>query len=132
MAKIFHNVFKPFNATSIAKSTTDSTTCEWLDVSGWVDKKIAWEADSSGSIDIDIDALVSSKSAYELNNEATVDTEDYETINIVTAHTSAVYFSKDSNDVTELETPWRAVKITVDNDDASSAVSLTLWVEGQS
>ena len=130
--KIYHNVFKPFDGTSVAKSTTDSTTCEWLDVSGWTDKKISWELDSSGSIDVDIDMLVSPKGYYELNNEATVDTEDYETVNIVTAHTAAVMVSKDANDVPELGTPIRSAKFTVDNDDASDAVSVTLWVEGWS
>jgi len=131
MSKIYHNVFKPFSATSVAKSTTDSTTCPWLPIDGWVGKKIAWEIDSSGSIDVDIDLLVSSQDAYELNNK-TVTTDDYETVNIVTAHTAAVYISKDENDVPELGTPMRACKVTVDNDDASTACAITIWVEGQS
>jgi len=130
--KIYHNVFKPFDAVSIAKSTTDSTTCPWLDVSGWTEKKIAIELDSSGSVDVDVDLLVSSKGYYELENEATVDTEDHETINIVTAHTGKVYYSFDAADVDDLQRPMRSVKMTVDNDDATDAVVVTAWVEGWS
>ena len=37
MSKVYHNVFKPFDDTEITKSQTDSTTCEWLDLSGVAD-----------------------------------------------------------------------------------------------
>ena len=129
--KIFHNVFKPFNATSVTKSSTDSTTCEWLPIDGWTDKKISWDLDSSGSIDVDIDMRVSPLDSYELNNK-TVSTEDYETVNIVTTTTGSVLTSKDANDVPELATPIRSAMFTIDNDDASDAVAVTLWVEGWS
>ena len=132
MSKIYHNVFKPFDATSIANSTTDSTTCEWLDISGWQDKKVGLELTSSGSIDVDVDMRLSSKGYYELNNETTVDTEDYEVVNIVTARTSGVYVSYDKNDVAELGISARSAKFTVDNDDGSDAVVVNLWVEGVS
>jgi hypothetical protein len=132
MSKVYHNVFKPFDATTITKSTTDSTTCSWLDLSGWTDKKISVECDSSGSVDVDIDLRVSSKHYYELDNEATVDTEDYEIVNIVTAHTSKNYTSFDANDVPELGTPMRSGLVTIDADDASDDVVVTLWVEGWS
>lgn len=130
--KIFHNVIKPFSATSIAKSTTDSTTCEWLDVAGWTDKKVAWNATSGGSIDININMFVSSKSAYVLNNETTVNTEDYIEVNIVETHTGAVYTYVDGDDVDDLQRPVRSCKFTIDNDDATDAVVMELWVEGWS
>jgi hypothetical protein len=126
------STIKPFSATSIAKSTTDSTTCPWIDVSGFKEKRVVWEATSAGSIDIDIDMLISPKGAYELNNETTVDTEDYETVNIVTTHTGGVIFSKDGADVDELLRPLKSVKFTIDNDDGTDAVVINLWLEGQS
>ena len=130
---VFHNTVQPFVATSIAKSTTDSTTCPWIDTEGWTERKVAVDATvASGSIDIDIDMLVSSKQAYELNNETTVDTEDYETVNIVTALTSGVYTTYDADDVDELQRPARSVKFTIDNDDASDGIVINLWHEGWS
>ena len=132
---VFHNTVQPFVATSIGASATDSTTCPWIDTEGWVERKVSVDAtvaDGSGSIDIDIDMLVSSKGAYELNNEATVDTEDYKVINVVTALTSGVYTSYDADDIDDLQRPVRSTRFTIDNDDASDAVLVNLWFEGQS
>lgn len=133
-AKVNHNVIKPFVATSVAKSATDSTTCEWLDINGWTDKKISLlTADNSASIDVDVNMLVSPKGYYELNNETTVDANDYKSIEIVAAHTTADTLTQfDSDDVADLGKPIRSAKFTIDNDDASTAVSVSLWIEGWS
>ena len=132
MSKIYENVIQPFVDTSIAASSTDSTTCEWLDCSGWVDKIIEIECDSSGSIDVDINLLVSSKGAYELNNETTVDTEDYQSFEIKTAHAVGTVTRYTDADNAILRQPIRTAKITLDNDDASDAVVVNLRFEGQS
>ena len=126
------SIIQPFKATTIAKSTTDSTTCPWIDVSQLEELRIVWEATAT-TIDLDLDLLISPKGAYELNNsdqEATVDTEDYETVNIVTTHTGAVIVSKDADDIDELQRPLTSIKITADNDQGTYAVVLNLWIEG--
>ncbi len=130
--KVNHSVIQPFAATSIAASTTDSTTCEWLDVNGWIEKVVTLECTSSGSIDVDVDMLVSPKGAYELNNETTVDTEDYQLVNIVTTHTAATLTRFDGEAIDDLTRPIRSAKFTIDNDNASNAVTVNLWFEGQS
>ena len=129
-----HNVIKPFSATSVAKSTTDSTTCEWLDISGWVDKKVSLlTADNSASIDVDVNMLISPKGYYELNNETTVDANDYESVELIAAHTTAdTLVTIDAEDIDELQRPARSCKFTIDNDDASTAVAVSLWIEGWS
>ena len=133
-SKINHNVIKPFDETSVDKSSTDSTTCEWLDINGWTDKKVSLlTADNSASIDVDVNMLVSPKGYYELNNETTVDANDYESIEIVNAHTTADTLTTfDGEDVDDLTRPMRSCKFTIDNDDASTAVEVSLWVEGWS
>jgi hypothetical protein len=134
VAKVNHNVFKPFSATSVAKGSTDSTTCEWLDINGWTDKKVSLlTADNSASIDVDVNMLVSPKGYYELNNETTVDANDYESIELLAAHTTADTLTTiDAQDIDELQRPMRSCKFTIDNDDASTDVAVTLWIEGWS
>ncbi len=127
--KIFHNVIKPIESESIAKSSDTTTT--WLDVGGWVDKVIAVDADSSGTINLDVTLHVSSQGAYELNNK-TATTEDYEAVSIVTGHSSADYTRFDSDDVSDLNKPMRSVRVLAENKDSSDATTLNLWVEGWS
>lgn len=107
----------------------DNLTSEWLDVSAWGDKKIAWEIDSGGVVDADIDIDISSQHYYELNNK-TATTEDYETVNIVTAHTGTVYYSVDSDDVDELQRPIRSLRVKISNDQAEPITGFRVWVEG--
>ena len=134
VGKVNHNVIKPFDAVSVAKSSTDSTTCEWLDINGWTDKKVSLlTADNSASIDVDVNMLISPKGYYELNNETTVDANDYESIELLAAHTTADTLTTiDAEDIDELQRPARSCKFTIDNDDASTAVSVSLWIEGWS
>jgi hypothetical protein len=134
VGKVNHNVFKPFDEVSVAKSTTDSTTCEWLDINGWTDKKVSLlTADNSASIDVDVNMLISPKGYYELNNETTVDANDYESIELLAGHTTADTLTTiDAEDIDELQRPARSCKFTIDNDDASTAVEVTLWIEGWS
>ena len=134
VGKVNHNVFKPFDAVSVAKNSTDSTTCEWLDINGWTDKKVSLlTADNSASIDVDVNMLISPKGYYELNNETTVDANDYESIELIAAHTTAdTMVTIDAEDIDELQRPARSCKFTIDNDDASTAVAVSLWVEGWS
>jgi hypothetical protein len=132
--KVNHPVWKAFDAQVIAH-TVQGTASEWWDTNGWTDKVITVEAtvtDGSGSIDINVDMLVSPKGYYELRNEATVDTEDYQVVSIVDALTAATLTRYDSSDVDDLQRPIRSMKIVVDNDDTSDPVTVNIWVEGWS
>ena len=129
--KVNHPVWKAFNAQSIAKSTA-GTTSEWWDTSGWTDKVVTVECTSGGSIDVNVDILYSPKGYYELNNEATVDTEDYQVIQLVDGLTAGTLTRYDSADVDDLQRPARSAAIVVDNDDATDPVVVNVWVEGWS
>ena len=131
--KVNHSVWKAFDSQAILK-TVQATGSEWWDTNGWTDKVITVEATvpASASIDVNVDMLVSPKGYYELNNEATVDTEDYEVISIVDAHTAATLTRFDADDVDDLQRPIRSMKIVVDNDDASDTATINIWVEGWS
>jgi len=132
--KVNHSVWKAFDAVNIAK-TVQGTASEWWDVNGWTDKVITTEAtvtDGSGSIDINVDMLVSPKGWYELRNETTVDTEDYKVVSIVDGLTAGTLTRYDSSDVDDLQRPIRSMKIVVDNDDATDAATVNVWVEGWS
>jgi len=129
------NVIQPFVNTEITKSTTDSTTCEWLDVGSWTDKSVWIECDDEDdgdAIDVDINLWVSPKGAYELNNESTVDTEDYQAIELVAAHTAATLTKYDAEDLDDLQRPFRSVKIVIDNDDSNEDVTVNCWIMGWS
>lgn len=135
-SKIYHNVYQPWTGTdgalTVSGGATPSKTSEWLDVSGWTDKKIAWEVDSGGTIDFNVTIDVSSQGAYELNNK-TVTTDDYVTETVVDADTTAVYKYRDASDLDALQRPIRALRVTIDNDQAAEAVTgVQLWVEGWS
>jgi hypothetical protein len=130
--KVNHSVWKPFDAQSIAKSTA-GTTSEWWDINGWTDKVVTVEVTpAAGSPDINVDILLSPKGYYELNNEATVDTEDYQLVQIVDNLTAATMTRYDSSDVDDLQRPARSAAIVVDNDNASNACTVNVWVEGWS
>jgi len=132
--KVNGPVWKPFAAQNILQ-TVQGTTSEWHDVSGWTDKTIwvnATVTDGSGSIDINVDMLQSPKDAYTLNNEATVDTQDYLLVQIVDGLTSGILTKYDSDDVDDLKHPCQSLAFVVDNDDATDPVTITIWVEGWS
>ena len=138
--KVNHNVWKAIDALNVVKATSASLAAgtnvsEWWDVSGWTDKAITLECtvtDGSGSIDINVDAYVSPKGYYELNNEATVNTEDYQVVQIVDNHTAATLTRFDSADIDDLQRPIRSMLIALDNGDASDACTVNVWVEGWS
>lgn len=130
--KVNHNVWKAFDSQSIAKSTA-GTISEWWDCNGWTDKVVTLNATpAAGSPDINVDILYSPKGYYELNNETTVDTQDYEVIQIVDNHTAAIIIRFDADDVDDLQRPARSCAIVVDNDEASNACTVDVWVEGWS
>ena len=130
--KVNHNVWKPFDAQSIAKNTA-GTTSEWWDTNGWTDKVVTVEVTpAAGSADINVDILASPKGYYELNNETTVDTEDYEVIQIVDNLTAATLTRYSSADIDELDEPIRSMAVVVDNDEASNACTVNVYVEGWS
>jgi len=132
--KTNHSVIRIIDAYNIAKSTAGYTT-SWEDVSSWTDKKVTLEAtvtDGTGSVDVNLDMLVSPKGAYELNNETTVNTEDYELIQIVDNHTATAMTGFDSSDVDDLQRPFRSVAFVLDNDDATDDCTVNVWIEGWS
>ena len=130
--KVNHNVIRPFVDQALAAvGTGDNSTSEWLDVNGWTDKRVSWEIDSSGAIDVDIIMQISPLGAYELNNK-TVTTDDYEAIALVTAHTAALMASVDAGDQDELQRPFRSVRFNISNDSAAAVTGMSLWIEGWS
>ena len=132
--KTNHSVWHPFVAQTIAKNTA-ATTSEWFDTNGWTDKVVTINPTigaGGSAVDCNIDILVSPKGAYELNNETTVDTEDYQVVQIVDNHTAAIVARFDSSDVDDLQRPIRSMAVVVDNDEASDGLVIDVWVEGWS
>jgi hypothetical protein len=131
--KVNHNVWQPFVATTLtaAGGATESRTSEWWDVGGWTDKRISWQMDGANT-DFDIDIHISPKGYYELNNEATVDTEDYEVVSVVEAHGAQILASKDAQDIDELQRPFRSVRVYIENDSATAVTDFDVWFEGWS
>jgi len=128
-SKVNHNVWHPVKDESVAKSS--NTTTEWWDVGGWTDKKVWLEVDSSGSIDANVTLHVSPQGYYELNNK-TCTTDDYESVTVVDGHTGATAVSFDSDDVADLGKPMRSIRFYVENDDATDASTMNVWIEGWS
>ena len=120
--KVNHNVWQPIVAQAL-DATTGEATSEWWDVGGWTDKRISWESDGANP-DIDIDIHISPKGYYELRalaDAATISTEDYESVNIVTAHGAQILASKDADDVDELQRPIRSMRVVIGNDSATDS-----------
>ena len=130
-----HNVVCPWVGTGGAMDATGGTaptlTSEWIDCSGWVDKRVSWTQVNSGTSDLDIFIQISPQGYYELNNK-TVTTQDYEQVTIISAHSGEIVASIDSDDVDELQRPFRSARFVVDNDSATGITSFTLWFEGLS
>jgi hypothetical protein len=134
--KVNHPVWKPFDAQKIL-ATVQATESGWWDTNGWTDKVVTVEVTSetpagSAQIDINVDLWVSPKGYYELENETTVDTDDYEVISIVDGLTAATLTRYDAQDVDDLQRPIRSMKVVVDNDHASLYATVDVWVEGWS
>ena len=128
--KVNHNVVKPWVAQSIAKSSASHTTA-WIDVNGWTDKVVTYEADSSGSIALTITADISPQHYYELNNK-TCTTDDYSTITIASGATVAVAVRVDASDLDDLQRPMRSIRFKGVNADGTDATLVTAWIEGWS
>ena len=128
-SKIFHNVVKPFAAETVTKSTSE--TSDWIDISGWVDLKVAYDMDGGAGLDYDVDMLISSHDAYELNNSITETTEDYTTLSLASGATATVYTTVDSDDVDDLKHPIRSCAIKVTANDAAADMVANVWIEGQ-
>jgi hypothetical protein len=132
---IQHPVYHLWPGTEGAMAQDATLTSEWLDLSGWAEVKVAWEIDSGGTVDADVDIQISSQGWYELRAkvaDSTLSTDDYETVNLATAHTGTVYFSVDGEDVDELTRPIRSARIVIGNDEAEAITGFQVWVEGRS
>ena len=127
--KVNHPVWRPFVDQALDASTGTATS-EWWDVNGWTDKRISWEVDGANT-DFDIDMHISPQGYYELNDK-TCTTEDYEVVNIVTAHAAQILASIDSSDVDELQRPVRSMRLVIGNDSATAITASNVWVEGWS
>ena len=134
-AKVNHSVWQPWTGTDGAMDAVGGSaptlTSEWYDCNGQVDRRVSWEVDSAGAIDIDIIMHISPQGYYELNNK-TCTTDDYEAVTLVTAHTAAILASVDSDDIADLGKPVRSVRYVVDNDSAAAVTGFSLWHEGWS
>jgi hypothetical protein len=134
-----YQCYKPWTGTDGSLTTAgagvegaDLKTSEWFDTSAWEEKSIAWEVDSGGTVDFNLNAHISSQGAYELNNK-TCTTEDYVNIIVVNAHTSKVYTRVDVSDLEELSTynsPIRSMRLIIDNDQAEAVTGCQVWIEG--
>jgi hypothetical protein len=122
-SKIYHNVILPWKSATATGTNTGtkadtnaiSTKSEWLDVDGWTEKKVFWEIDDAGTApSYNLKLRFSSKSAYELNNQATVTTDDYKEVTLLTtASTGKVYAQVDGADIDDLSRPMRSCQIVV-------------------
>jgi hypothetical protein len=113
--------------------TAPSATSAWYDTSGWTDKRVSWEVDSGGAIDIDIKMHISPLHYQVLTDLGTsVTTDEYESVDVVTTHTAAIMASIDSADVDELRRPYASTRFYVDNDSAAAVTAFNLWLEGWS
>ena len=128
--KVNHNVIRPWTNQSIASSSGTHTTA-WMDVNGWTDKVVTYEADSSGSIALTITADISPQGAYELNNK-TATTDDYATLAIASAASGAVAVRVDASDLDDLQRPFRSIRFKGVNGDGSDATLVTAYIEGWS
>ena len=129
--KVNHNVIKPISAQALAAvGAGDNATSEWIDVNGWTDKRVSFEVDGAAT-DYDIVMDISPQHYYELNNK-TATTEDYEVIAIVTAFGTQLLGSIDSDDVDELQRPFRSCRVTISNDSATAITASNVWIEGWS
>ena len=115
--KVNHNVWKAFDDQSVVKSSS-SATSEWWDINGWTDKVVTYEADvtdGSGSLSLTYTMDVSPRGYYELNNGATPTTDDYVTITIASAASTAIAARVDAADVDDLQRPMRSARFKVVN-----------------
>ena len=130
-----HNVVCPWvgtgGAMTAAGGAAPTITSEWIDCSGWVDKRVSWEQDNDGTSDLDITMHISPQGYYELNNK-TVTTDDYEAVEIAAATDVEILESVTSEDVADLGKPFRSARFVVDNDSADAVTAFTLWLEGWS
>jgi len=137
IAKVNHSVWHAHvdTALTVSGGSTPNVLSEWFDTNGWTDKVVSVLADptdGSGSIDLNVNIYVSPKGYYELNHGATPSTEDYVNISIVDAQTATIMTRYDSSDVDDLQRPMRSMAVLVDNDEASEATTVNVWVEGWS
>ena len=129
--KVNHNVIKLISAQALAAvGAGDNATSEWVDINGWTDKRVSFEADGANT-DFDIDMDISPQHYYELNNK-TATTEDYEVISIVEGHGAEILASIDASDVDELQRPIRSCRVTISNDSATAITASNVWIEGWS
>ena len=130
-----HNVVCPWvgtgGAMDAAGGSAPTLTSDWIDCSGWVDKRVSWEQDNAGTADLDITIHISPQGYYELDNK-TCTTDDYEAIALAAATDVVILESVDAEDYDELQRPFRSARFVVDNDSATAVTAFTLWFEGVS
>ena len=133
--KVNHNVWKPFTDQALAAvGAGDNATSVWYDVGGWTDTRISFEVDGANT-DFDIEIEISPMGYYELRalvTAGTLTTEHYESVNIVTAHGAQILASVDSDDIDELQRPFRSCRFVISNDSATAITSSNMWMEGWS
>jgi len=108
---------------------------DWIDVSGWTDKVLSVASavtDGSGNIDLNIYIFLSPKDKYVLDNEATVDTQDYQVITVVDNLTTGTLATYDAQDIDELQRPTRSMLVALDNGDGTDSLTVDIWIEGWS
>lgn len=120
-SRIQTNMVELLTNQSITNNTNTDTT--WWDVSGWQNKKVIWECDSSGTPSITITAHVSPYPVYYLNNSITPTTEHYYSVTIVSAATGKTMVEYDEDDVAEMGKAWKSVRFNVANGNGAGDVT---------
>jgi len=115
-----------------AVSKNSSVTSEWWDTSGWVDSKVVIDMDSAGAADVSYVIQISPQHYYELNQETSWDTDDYEQVTLSANNTTKTLQNVSSADVADLKEPGRSVRIKATENNAAAVTSLKVWLLGWS
>ena len=128
--KVNHPVARLVNAESVAKSGATYTS-DWYDTNGWTDKVVTVDLDDTGTADVTIAMHVSNQGYYELNNK-TVTTDDYVSVSIIANLATETQVRYDSADVDDLKHPARSTRFLITNNEATTASTVTVDIEGLS
>ena len=128
--KVNHPVARLVNAESVAKSGATYTS-DWYDTNGWTDKVVTVDIYDTGTADVTIAMHVSNQGYHELNNK-TVTTDDYVSVSIIANLATETQVRYDSDDIDDLKRPVRSTRFLITNNEATTASTVTVDIEGLS
>ena len=128
--KVNHPVARLVNAEVVAKGGATYTS-DWYDTNGWTDKVVTVDIYDTGTADVTIAMHVSNQGYYELNNK-TVTTDDYVSVSIIANLATETQVRYDSDDIDDLKRPVRSTRFLITNNEATTASTVTVDIEGLS